>query len=88
MIERAGVLAEGETLTPELLPAEIRLSAEAPASASLPPHAPLAEVEKEPIVAVLKATGWHRSKAAQSLGISRRTLYNKMAEYSIEPPEN
>ncbi len=87
IIERAGVLAEGETLTPELLPAEIRLSAEAPASASLLPHATLAEVEKEHILAVLNATGWHRSKAAQCLGISRRTLYNKMAEYAIEPPK-
>lgn len=85
-IERAGVLAEGEVLSALLLPAEIRLSAESPASVSLPPHATLAEVEKEHIVAVLKATGWHRSKAAQCLGISRRTLYNKMAEYAIEPP--
>jgi DNA-binding NtrC family response regulator len=80
-------LAEGETLTPELLTAEIHLSKEAPASASLPPNATLAEVEKEHLVAVLNATGWHRSKAAQKLGISRRTLYNKMAEYVIEPPK-
>ncbi|MCX7994380.1 MAG: sigma 54-interacting transcriptional regulator, partial [candidate division WOR-3 bacterium] len=37
---------------------------------------PLKEIEKEAIIEALNATGWNRTKAAEKLGITRRTLYN------------
>jgi transcriptional regulator of acetoin/glycerol metabolism len=44
----------------------------------------IGENEKAQILAVLKECGDNRSKAAQRLGISRRTIYRKLAEYAKE----
>jgi DNA-binding NtrC family response regulator len=40
-------------------------------------------IEKELIIDALNKTNWRRKEAAQLLGISRKTLYNKMEEYMI-----
>ena len=45
----------------------------------------MAQVEKEVILRTLGYTGGNRSRASEVLGISRRSLYNKMAQYSIRP---
>lgn len=44
---------------------------------------PLSEVEKRYIVKILQRTNWHQSKAAQILGIDRKTLYRKIKEYNL-----
>lgn len=44
---------------------------------------PLTEVEKRYIVKILQRTNWHQSKAAQILGIDRKTLYRKIKEYNL-----
>lgn len=49
------------------------------------PHGSLQELEKEHIGRVLKHTGWHVTKTAQILGISRPTLRAKIKQYKIEP---
>jgi DNA-binding NtrC family response regulator len=41
----------------------------------------LAEVERRTILEALKRHGGNRTATAQELGISRRTLYNKLTEY-------
>ncbi len=40
--------------------------------------------ERDVIVKALEDNHWNRNKAAQSLGINRTTLYNKMKKYNIE----
>jgi len=40
-------------------------------------------IEKELILAELLKAGWNQSKVADRLGISRRTLYNKLKKYGI-----
>jgi transcriptional regulator with PAS, ATPase and Fis domain len=40
--------------------------------------------EREAIIEVLKRAGYNRSVASQELGMSRKTLYNKMKRYSIK----
>jgi DNA-binding NtrC family response regulator len=56
-------------------------------AAAAPSGAPLgasvAEAEKAAIVAALKASGGNRTHAAKALGVSRRTLHNKLNEYDI-----
>ncbi len=45
---------------------------------------PIAEMEKQAIKAALQQTGGNRTKAADLLGISIRTLRNKLQEYRAE----
>lgn len=42
---------------------------------------PLAIIEREAILSALRASRGNRSTAAKSLGISRRSLYDKITEY-------
>ena len=43
---------------------------------------PLAEVEKRHILRVLSSTGGNKTRAAKTLGIDTKTLYNKLKAYS------
>ncbi|TAN46059.1 MAG: sigma-54-dependent Fis family transcriptional regulator [Nitrospirae bacterium] len=43
-----------------------------------------AEAEREYIVRILKSTGNNKTRAAEMLGISRKTLWEKMKAYGIE----
>jgi DNA-binding NtrC family response regulator len=54
-------------------------SAEAPADGVVP----LAELEKRHIMRALQQTGQNRTHAAKLLGISVRTLRNKLADYGV-----
>ena len=62
-------------------------SAVAPAAAppQVPPQAPrsLRELEKEGIIAALRATGGNKAQAASLLEIDRSTLYKKIKDYGI-----
>lgn len=53
----------------------------ADSAASTAPTERLAELEKQAILAALKRCDGNRAAAARALGISRRTLYNKLNEY-------
>jgi two-component system response regulator AtoC len=78
LIERAIILAEG----PWLEAADFRLNplqSGAPIAESASPKS-LAEIEHEAIVAALLRNRWHRERSAGELGITRRTLLNKMKE--------
>ncbi len=60
--------------------------ASAPEAASQ--HLPtLAEAERTHILRILEAVNWNKKQAADILEISRGTLYRKIAEYRLEPPE-
>jgi len=95
LVERLCVMEVGPVLTPAALPsaffaaagacrAEPSLSATSPAAP--PPSDPvrLADVEREAIIQMLRQTGGHRSRSAEQLGISIRTLRNKLALYRQE----
>ncbi|WP_370514305.1 helix-turn-helix domain-containing protein [Geobacter sp. FeAm09] len=43
----------------------------------------LDEVERQHIKAVLKRTGFHKSRTAEILGISRKTLDRKIVEFGL-----
>jgi two-component system response regulator AtoC len=42
------------------------------------------EIEKKIILDTLEETGWNRNETAEKLGITTRTLYNKIKEYELE----
>jgi hypothetical protein len=82
VIERAVALAEGEHLTPEDLPAQVRERRSSDVLAgALARGLTLAELEREYISRVLQAEGGNKTRAAQRLGLDRKTLYRKLEEY-------
>jgi len=48
---------------------------------------PLPEIERISIIKTLKKVKGNKQKAAELLGISRRSLYNKLEDYNIEESE-
>ncbi len=82
VMERAVILAREGIITPALLP----LGARREASAAPVQHHPLIaleEVERQHITSVLRETGFHKSRSAEILGVSRKTLDRKIAEYGL-----
>ncbi|WP_281184973.1 sigma-54 dependent transcriptional regulator [Trichlorobacter lovleyi] len=79
VIERAVILAQGRLLTAELLPVCNRKQ-----PSVLPEAAPpvsLEELERRHILGIYRQSSGHKSKTAEILGISRKTLDRKLAEY-------
>ncbi len=56
----------------------------APEAARVMAGRTIEEVERELIEATLRRTGGNRTKAARLLGISRKSLYNKVKSYEID----
>jgi DNA-binding NtrC family response regulator len=88
VIQRAVLMAKGEELTLDLIPPRIREAAECSARAQaaqfpIRPGMTLQSVEKEFIVMTLNANQGNKKEAARQLGISRRTLYNKLSKYGL-----
>ena len=86
VIERA--LTFNETGVIQAYDLEFGEDAEDEPIASLPaqpgPGASLDEMEREHILRVLRETGGNKKKAAEILGIERRTLYNKAKRLGID----
>jgi two-component system NtrC family response regulator len=85
VLERATILAENNLITSALLPLELNTCPYEPDTfdASVPLQS-LADVEKNHVLKVLEQLHGNRTKAAQVLGISRKTLYRKIQEYGME----
>jgi DNA-binding NtrC family response regulator len=66
-------------ILPENLPEQFRLKREAP----LPSLMPLEGAERQQILQTLKTTSWNQSRAAQILGIDRKTLRSKIQRYGL-----
>jgi DNA-binding NtrC family response regulator len=83
VVERAAVLCKGPTILPEHL-ALPRQARSAPAALA-PPTDP-AQQERARIMKALQACAGNQTQAARVLGISRRTLINRLIEYGIRRP--
>jgi DNA-binding NtrC family response regulator len=82
VLERAQILAEGDTINVDDLP-EALTSAPAPAATSASPF-DLTVMEAKLVREALAHANYNRLAAARLLGISARTLYRKMERYGIE----
>ncbi|MBE0713705.1 MAG: sigma-54 dependent transcriptional regulator [Candidatus Aminicenantes bacterium] len=101
IIYEAMVMAEGEWVTEAALPARLRLTAAVQEAGRPPgpqgpgPSGSLREEvqcvaerrEKELILEALRQAGGSRTRAARGLGVSRKTLFNKMTSLEIRWPE-
>jgi DNA-binding NtrC family response regulator len=82
VLERARIVGgTDEILEPSHLPTEFREISVCPRSDG--PMATMREVEKAHIERVLAYCGGNRTRAAQTLGLSRATLHNKINKYGI-----
>jgi DNA-binding NtrC family response regulator len=87
-MEHAVVLCKSEKITTRDLPPWVRqaggIPTASPASTKAFTDLSVQEAEKQLIIRALKATNGNRTAAAKKLGLSRRTLYRKLNEYSLE----
>ncbi|OGR26153.1 MAG: hypothetical protein A2277_08165 [Desulfobacterales bacterium RIFOXYA12_FULL_46_15] len=79
VITKALIFADSDLIRSEDLPAYLAGNKKPPS----PLPKTLEEMEKDHIIAVLEEAGGHQTKAAEILGINRKTLYKKIHKYNI-----
>lgn len=79
--ERLQILAEGETITVKDLPEQICNPDQKVVIDDYDPTMPLHELEKRYILKALNYFEGNKTQAANALGITIKTLYNKLHEY-------
>ncbi len=90
-VEKMVVLSRSDRLSARDVPANIREAVKGHAPVGL--RAPvlltgsLADTERRKIMAVLEKNNGNRTRAAEELGISRRTLHRKLREYKAQESE-
>lgn len=95
-IERAVIISHGDRIRLDDLPDKLRFNhvpypsrslirLEAPPQNAQPELIPMnrEEIEKNTIIRALQRTGGNVTRAAEEIGVSRRTLYRKMKKYDI-----
>ncbi len=85
VVERAVVACDGDQLTTRHLPLRATPEAEpSPDAVVLPLGSTIDHAERELVLRTLASTGNNRTRAAEILGISPKTLYNKLQRYTAE----
>jgi DNA-binding NtrC family response regulator len=86
VIERALIVCEGRTIRKNDLPEDFRAATSPDGGfVKIRLGASLDEVEKEMITRTLEFTGGNKTRAADVLGVSAKTLYNKLERFSQQP---
>jgi two-component system response regulator AtoC len=87
-MEHAAAVCEGDLILPEHLPG--RIGGAAIAESNSPGvrevNAALEEIERRRIEEALEVCGGNQTRAAELLGISRRTLVGRLSEYRMHRP--
>ena len=83
IVERAILIAEGDTLLPGHMMIDGRMGKQN-ASSSISAGMSVREMETALILKTLEEVNWNRTKAAKLLNIGVRTLRNKLSEYREE----
>ena len=83
VIERAVILTRGDLISPSDLPENINVNKDENAKTSMEYGQTLKDVEKQMILRTLDEKNGNRTRTAEILGISRRTLQIKLKEYGI-----
>ncbi len=87
LVAKLAMAVEGRQITgPDVVSGLNGESAVVSRGAASAPLGSLNNMEEQMIIRALEQTGGHRAKAAEQLGISRRTLSRKLHEYAIDAP--
>jgi len=86
VVERAATLSDAHSYGPEALPDRVRKGGmiRATIAEAAVRHLSLREVERAYLLEILRMTGGNKSRAAEILGLDRKTLYRKLQEYAAE----
>ena len=86
-IQRAATFGTGNSITPDDLPPRLRDANRVAAlvAQASQQHVPLRDVERAYVLEIVRRTDGNKSRAAEILGLDRKTLYRKLAEYAQEP---
>jgi DNA-binding NtrC family response regulator len=91
VLERSAIMCERDLITRACLPGEFgKTQAKSPSdlgAIKFPIGTTVDAVERELILQTLAATGNNKTRAAELLGISLKTLHNKLKEYGGEKAE-
>src|SRR5947207_5834049 len=90
-IERAILLCEGDEITVEDLPLEVRQDAKPAAEGAfkLPPEGiNFEDVERNLIIQAMEQTDYNITKSAKLLGLTFRTLQYRLEKFGIKKPED
>jgi len=82
-----GDSGRGRGIDPAELPPHIAAGTGLAPSTPLQQHQSLADIEKAHILHTLERHGWKYAQAAETLGISRTTLWRKLKEYDLAPAD-
>lgn len=82
-IERGVILMRGDQLSEKSLPLPIQKQEEKEPENNAGPASSLQEAERLLILQTLEETGGNKSEAARRLGITRKTLQNKLQRYDV-----
>lgn len=93
VVKRATLLSQGKLIEPNTLPDEIInpvfIPSESETETENEEITDLRSIseraERKAIVQVLRTTGFNKTRTAEILKIDRKTLYNKMNDYGIDP---
>jgi DNA-binding NtrC family response regulator len=88
IVERMAILAPEGAIDLPQVPPEVRAPGVVPAAAEgdgYPADLPLSEIERRHILLVLDRCGGNKTRASEVLGITVRTLYNRLDEYRRAP---
>ena len=83
-VERAVILCDGELITREHLPPDMAGKGPERHTFRLPFGLSLDAVEREYILGSLQRNGNNKARTAEVLGVSEKTLYNKLNRYAAE----
>jgi two-component system NtrC family response regulator len=84
VLERGLILSENGLITHRSLPLELARPANGSTSDGDKPYLSLKEIERQHILAVMQYVNGSRTRAAQILGIGRKTLYRKLQVISTK----
>ncbi len=80
-VERAVILCDGDYINVEHLPPDMAGRSEEPTVFRMPLGRPLDDIEKAYILNNLRQNNGNKARTAEILGISEKTLYNKLKKY-------
>ncbi len=85
IVKRATLLAQDELIHPDNLSEELTTSAKPTSEPSAAPSLQLrnSDEERQRILEALQQAKYNKSKAAQLLGVDRKTLYNKIKQLGL-----